>query len=287
MRTSEWIQVGFATILALAAWIRPLPARRRSAISILAAFTLLTVFLARCSGYILRPVQASMLRDWLPVVLMLVPYWQTGQFFLGPNEKIQARLATIDRRLLNLLCEIPSTLGRFARLSMEYAYMLCYPLVPLGLAVLYAAGLREHAGAYWLNVLVPTYLCYAITPFVPALPPRSVGKQCPDPMPSKGRVFNLWILKHGSIQAISFPSAHIASSLAVSLVLLQYVPVAGAIFLIVSFCIAVAAVAGGYHYAIDVLLGAVATLVFFGVWISHLIPSTLITAPAIALVTPL
>jgi ABC-type branched-subunit amino acid transport system permease subunit len=71
----------------------------------------------------------------------------------------------------------------------------------------------------------------------------------------------------------------------VSLVLLHYVPLAGAIFLAVTFWIAVAAVVGGYHYAIDVVLGAVMTLVVYSAWRAHLIPSTLITAPAIALDT--
>jgi membrane-associated phospholipid phosphatase len=170
---------------------------------------------------------------------------------------------------------------------MEWAYMLCYPLVPLGLGTLYIAGLRQHADRFWFFVLVPTYICYAITPFVPALPPRSIGKERTAPAPNKSRVFNLWLLKHGSIQAISFPSAHVASALAVSLVLLHFVPVAGAIFLVVSFWIAVAAVAGGYHYAIDVVLGALTTLLVFAAWAAHLIPSTLFTAPAITFVAPL
>jgi membrane-associated phospholipid phosphatase len=228
--------------------------------------------------------QSSIFRDWLPVVLMLVPYWQTGQFFMGPNEKIQQRLVEIDRWLAKAVPHVAETFGRFTRLSMEWAYMFCYPLVPLGLTVLYAAGLREHTSAFWFIVLVPTYFCYAITPFVPALPPRSItATQSGASKPSKSRVFNLWILKYGSIHAISFPSAHVASSLAVSIVLLRFVPVAGVIFLVISFWIAVAAVAGGYHYAIDVVLGALVVLIVGAAWFFHLIPSTLITAPAMAL----
>ena len=98
---------------------------------------------------------------------------------------------------------------------------------------------------------------------------------------------NLWILKYGSIQAISFPSAHVASALAVSLVLLRFVPIAGVIFLAVSFWIGVAAVVGGYHYAIDVLLGAAIALVVVAAWLGHLIPSSLMTAPAVALAAAL
>jgi membrane-associated phospholipid phosphatase len=147
---------------------------------------------------------------------------------------------------------------------MEIAYLFCYPLVPLGLAVLYVAGLRQYANVFWFVVLVSTYICYAITPFVPALPPRSIaGEQIPSLAPNVGRVFNRWILRHGSIHAISFPSAHVASSLATALVLLWFVPLAGLVFLFIAVCIAVAAVVGRYHYALDVLLGALTALVVF------------------------
>ena len=299
MRTSEWIQAGFAIFLAIAAWLCPLAVRRRRTIALLAGGAILAVALARLSEFILTPVQSSILRDWLPVPLMLIPYWQAGQFFVAPNQKIQAWLVESDRRLLGFVSQTRWAsqsdwkFGRFARLTMEWAYALCYPFATLGLATLYAAGLRRDAGTFWFFVLAPTYFCYVITPFVPALPPRALYLAREESLPTeskilrKSRVFNLWILKHGSIGAISFPSAHVASALAVSLVLLHYLPLAGAIFLFVTFWIAVAAVVGGYHYAVDVVLGALLTLAFYMAWRVHLIPSILFTAPAMALVTGL
>src|SRR5262249_23539803 len=149
MRTSEWIQAGFAIILAAAAWLRPLTFRRRAVIALLAIFAIFAIAAARCSVRFIAPDRASILRDWLTLVLMLVPYWQSGQFFMGPNEKIQLRLAEIDRWFLNLVPQLPWASGRGMRLSMEWAYMFCYPLVPLGLAILYAAGLRGYTSTYW------------------------------------------------------------------------------------------------------------------------------------------
>jgi membrane-associated phospholipid phosphatase len=198
-----------------------------------------------------------------------------------PSETMQQRLAAIDRKLLRLVPHLGFKWGRAARQGMEWAYMMCYSIVPLGLGVLYAAGVRRNASTFWFLVLVPTYLCYAITPFVPALPPRSLGHQAAGPEPNRLRVMNLWILSRTSIQAISFPSAHVASSLAVSLVLLWAVPVAGAVFLVVTFWIAVAAVGGGYHYAVDVLLGAVVALLIFAAWALHWFPAAFITALAL------
>ena len=284
MRPSEWIQLGFAVILAIAAWIRPLTARRRWVSTLLAVFVVVAIAVACSLGRVLDARQVSIFRDWLPVVLMLVPYWQTGQFFMGPDERIQRWLLESDRKWLQRLDPFLKTLNAGVRLSMEIAYTFCYPLVPLGLGVLYAAGLRRYVGVYWFVVLVATYLCYAITLFVPALPPRSIaGGEGIAPAPSKGRSFNHWLQRWGSIQAISFPSAHVASTLAASLVVLWFVPPAGVVFLAVSVWIAVAAFVGRYHYALDVLLGAAMALAVFLAWACHLVPNSFLAMPASAL----
>lgn len=287
MRTAEWIQAGFASIVALAAWIFPLAVRRRWIITVLALGALVCVAGARASEYVLGPAGALIFRDWVPVAITLIPYWQTGQFFVGPNDRIQAWLAASDRWFFGWFSRTGWRFGRAARLSMEWAYMLCYPIVPAGVAVLYVAGLRRYVDAYWFLVLAPTYICYAITPFFPALPPRSLGMGSTTQQTNKSRKFNLWILQHGSIQAISFPSAHVASALGSSLLLLRYVPLAGAVFLAITFWIAVAAVVEGYHYTVDVVLGAMVALVIYFVWRADWIPSTFLTTPAITLVAPL
>src|SRR5262245_11339061 len=102
MRISEWIQGGFPIVLALAAWISPraLPLRRRWTITALAvvAVVAIAVALSVCSH--LQADTASIVRDWLPVPLFLIPYWQAGQFFVRPNAAIERRLLAIDERLL-------------------------------------------------------------------------------------------------------------------------------------------------------------------------------------------
>jgi membrane-associated phospholipid phosphatase len=262
MRTSDWIQIGFAIILAAAAWIqplfsRPLPVRRRWNITLLAVVPCAAVMSARATAFFLPPLYVSSLRDWLTVALFLVPYWQTGQFFQGPNHRIEQRLMAFDRWLLPHSAGTSGTPRTGLGMVLEVAYLFCYPLVPLGLLALYATGQRRHVAGFWLVVLVATYLCYVITPFVPAYPPRDLaGSQPAAAQAGKARLFNRWILKHGSIHAISFPSAHVASTFAVSLVLLRYTPLVGLVFLFISIWISLGAVAGRYHYALDVLLGA-------------------------------
>jgi membrane-associated phospholipid phosphatase len=272
MQTSEWIQIGFALILAVAAWgtgltEHPLPLRRRWIVTGLAAAAVLIAALGSVTVTFLAPNQRSILLDCLTIVLFLVPYWQTGQFFLRPNPGIQARLLAFDRWLLPEIAAQSGTARSPIGFLLEMAYLFCYPLVPLGLAAIYLAGLRGEAASFWLVLLVSTYICYAVTPFVPAFPPRSlVGAQSAEPPSTntnKGRRFNRWILQRGSIHAISFPSAHVASAFAIALVLLRYAWPLGVVFLVIAILISLGAVIGRYHYALDVLLGAVTSLAVF------------------------
>ncbi|RZU42048.1 phosphatase PAP2 family protein [Edaphobacter modestus] len=273
MRTSEWIQIGFAVVFSIAAWAtgftsRPLPLRRRWIVTGLAAFAVVAVALVHLCASYLSPEQFLILLDGLTVTLFLVPYWQTGQFFLKPNPQIQDRLMAFDRWLLPGIAAKSGTERNSVGFILEMAYLSCYPLVPLALAAVYLAGLRAKVDGFWLVLLVSTYLCYAITPLVPAFPPRSVTGDQPaakEPLKkaNKGRLFNGWILHHGSIHAISFPSAHVASAFAIAFTLLYYAPWIGLIFLVIAILISLGAVVGRYHYALDVLLGAVTALIVF------------------------
>jgi membrane-associated phospholipid phosphatase len=181
---------------------------------------------------------------------------------------MQNRLLAFDRWLLPRTSAKSGTERNSIGFLLEMAYLFCYPLLPLGLTAIYAAGLRDKVNGFWLVVLIATYLCYAITPFVPAFPPRSIINEqpvgsAPAKAANKGRIFNLFILQHGSIHAISFPSAHVASAFAIALVLLHYAPLIGAAFLIIAILISLGAVIGRYHYALDVLLGAATALIVF------------------------
>lgn len=273
MRISEWIQVVFASLLAVAAWAtgltsHPLPMRRRWIVTALAVIPIVVVSLGRFSASFLSPGHLSILRDCLAVALFLVPYWQTGELFLQPNLKMQNRLLAFDRQLLPGITAKSGTERTVIGFLLEMAYLFCYPLVPLGLLTMYMTGLREKVGAFWFVVLMSTYICYAITPFVPAFPPRSLSDDqadtsAPEKDTNKARSFNRWILKRGSIHVISFPSAHVASAFAIALVLLRYALPIGVLFLVIAFLISLGAVVGRYHYALDVLLGAATALAVF------------------------
>jgi len=261
-RTSEWINLGFLSFFVVVAWLRPLALRKRLEVTALGALGI---------GLILATLWArdflpGIARDLLPAPLMLLVYWQSGRFFVAPNERIQALLERLDQRVLGrLLRSEGQQAGRsWPAGFLELAYLLCYPLVPLGVIVLYAVGLREAVDEYWAIVLVSTYLCYVLLPFIQTLPPRLLAGEKDRGAPAGLiRLLNLGILHHASIQVNTFPSAHVASTIAASLALLRFLPAAGAAFLVLALGIAAGAVLGRYHYVVDALIGiALAGVVF-------------------------
>ena len=210
---------------------------------------------------IMIALRQSFLNHWVPALLMPIAYWQSGRFFQKPNEKMQTFLARFDQKILGSQKRTPV---RSINLFLEISYLFCYPLVPLGVGVLYFYGLQDYVEMFWLAVLPPTYFCYAMVPFSQSLPPWRLEKQN-EPEAPRGRVkeANMWILRRLSTQANTFPSAHVTASLAAALALLSLLPVWGSIFLIVSVGIAIGAVVGRYHYIMDILTAILITIAGF------------------------
>jgi len=263
---ASWIQAAFVVLLAAIAWLRPMERKRPVTIDVLAAVAIAAIVFARYSSHWLNPVAASALRDWLPVVLLLFPYWQVGQFFTGADPAAEEQLARFDRMFFRILGIKPAktSIRPAMGLYLELAYLMVYPLIPLGMATLYVLNARQFVNYYWIVVLLATYLCFASTLFVRAMPPRALESYEKFRMPpSKLGALNRVILRHGSIQAITFPSAHVASATAAGLVLLRVEPWAGLIFLLIAVSIALATVVGGYHYAADALVASLVALVVF------------------------
>lgn len=255
MRPGEAISLAAFLSFIVLGWLRRLNGRNLSELIGLGAIGAALVFAVRVlSKYF--PYAAHVAGDWLPVLLILIVYWQSGRFKNMSSPKFQCWLERFDQQWIGELlkqweCKWSGTwIGTY----FELAYAFCYPVIPLGVAVLYFAGLRSMVDTYWATVLPATFLCYLVIPFAVALPPRLVHESTQNKL--KLKRFNLFILRRASIQLNTFPSAHVASSVAGALVLLKVAPIVGAVFLFVSFCIAAGAVLGRYHYLPDVILGA-------------------------------
>jgi len=260
VRASEWIAVAYFAYLAGAAIVVPRvsrPQRRRaSGAAIAVVIAVLTVAAFGRS--------AVLWRDWMPLVYILLGYWLPALLVTSTNQALELRLLTLDRRWLDTgnVTPIGERAPRPVIELLELAYLFCYPIVPIGLACLYVAGLREESDRFWTAVLLAVFGCYGVLPWLPTRPPRAIEGA---PMRSSGLVrrVNLRVLGLASIQLNTFPSGHVAASLATALAVCARVPLAGIPLGLLALAIAVGSVVGRYHYAADALAGAVLALLGF------------------------
>src|SRR5262245_36964423 len=246
MRTGEFVNLtyfGFFTVLALV-WALPRHSRIKAvAIGLTGIGVTLTATTA-----------VGVLRDWLPVPLMALAYWQSGCFFQKANPRLQSMFERSERKIVELL---RVDLARWARTGvgglLEFADAVCSPVVPLGLGVLYLSGFSNATDEYWTVVLLSAYPCYILLPFIQLLPPRLVeGTEASMNPTAHLRAFNLWLVRRVTHEANTFPSGHVAASTAIALVVLQFTPAAGIVFAFIAAGIAAGCIVGRYHYIVDV-----------------------------------
>jgi hypothetical protein len=262
LRIADWINLlAFSWFISLA-WLRnDLDRKRRSKITAIGigglAITIVTVSIL---GRLVSPLAASVTRDWTPYLLLLMFYWQAGQFVTHADKQWEDRLERFDSKILARAFDwcTRRPIGEWILSYLELAYLLCYVSLPAGLAAIYLLRERRQADVFWAIVLTATYPCYALLPYLQTRPPRMLVEKWRNPLPpSRIRDFNLWILRHASIHANTFPSAHVASTTACALALLSFAPTwLGLIFLWIALSIAIGAVTGRYHYAADAIVGS-------------------------------
>jgi len=213
LRAAEWINLltFFSFTILACIWPKLHRARRTKAAAIGAAGLAITLSAALILPRLAAPLGTSVTRDWIPYLLLLMFYWQAGQFVTRADAEFEARLEWWDRRLVAPWLQ---WCGRHSRgtwiLSyLELSYMFCYASLPLGLASLYFLRQGRAADHFWTVVLLATYPSYGMLPFLQTRPPRSLGEKWSAGLPhSKIRALNLEILQHASIHANTFPSSH-------------------------------------------------------------------------------
>lgn len=258
MRSSEWVAFVYFGAMGALAWARPLPVSRRLVITIAASVMEASILAVAHAG-------GGLVRDWSPLIVILVGYFVSGRFFVRPSPSLEAWLSAWDRRLIG----DPAT--RFARWPrellayLELVYMGCFLLVPLGFAVLVLTGRSSLANRYWTMVTAAEFGAFAPLSLIQTRPPWAF-ERAPGPADRAMRRFALRMVEQFTIRANTFPSGHVAGSLAVAFAVMGAMPWAGAILLGLALSISLACIVGRYHYVIDVLAGAVlAVAIWIGV----------------------
>ncbi len=204
----------------------------------------------------------GVLRDWLPVALVVVAYRQMGWFRPAEHTyELETTWIQWDRVLLydwGLKAAIELT-GSGLPSVLELSYTLVYLVGPIGLAALYLSSSRREVDRFLVVLLLGTFLSYALYPFFPSEPPRTVfpGEDVPA-IDTVFRKFNWWLLGGGGIHTSVFPSGHVSHAFSGAFGMLLVLPQRGwvgraLVFLAVS--IALGTVYGRYHYAVDAVAG--------------------------------
>jgi membrane-associated phospholipid phosphatase len=248
VRSSEWLALLYFLYLAAVCWLRPVsPVRRAYITSISLA---LVVVITAAAG-----MTPPAVRNWMPFLYVSVAYYLTAYLFVAPSTALEAWLLEWDLRWFG----DPTT--RFAAWPawlvayLDVIYMLCFALLPGGFAALVFTGHSDEANRYWTMVLAADLGAFAPLRVFQTRPPWQLERPA---VLAASRVHRLatFVVKNATTGVNTFPSGHVAVTIAVALGVVSALPLAGVVLLVCAASIAVACVVGRYHYAVDVVAGA-------------------------------
>ena len=212
---------------------------------------------------------SSIARDWLPLLLILLAYREMGWFVLPHTDhSLEERWVVWDHALLRSGAKaVIESLGPVLPSVLEVAYLSVYALGPFSVVMLYVYGHRNRVDQFLVPFLVGVLLCYALFPFWPSEPPRTVFPA--DNLPAYFTVFrrwNLWLLGKGGIHTSVFPSGHVAAAFSATAGIWRSLPEhkwVGRVVGVTAVLISVATVYGRYHYLADATAGLLTAGVAF------------------------
>jgi len=153
--------------------------------------------------------------------------------------------------------------------SLHLAYFSYYPIVYIPPLILFFSRRREAFQTTVVTLLATASVCFVFFVYFPVQGPRYFGP--PESIPGGPiRALTLSILENGSSRGAAFPSSHMAMTVCQAMVQLRYQPPIGILVTLISVGVGVGAVYGGFHYAIDMLAGAVVGLVVGGITLTYI-----------------
>jgi hypothetical protein len=237
----------YGGIMTVAALTQPIPRRVPAA---LASIAYSAGAAAAASGGPSLPVHLL-----APGALLLSGYWLSGLLFGSPQPWLEAWLLRTDRAIgaPHWMARMPRVLAEL----LEVSYAADYVVV--GGGAIYAASAGVDAVAfYWSVVLSAELASFAPLPWLRSRPPRALEGEpaSQDARRTYARRLNLAVLNNASVQANTLPSGHVSGAMGAALGVMAFDPISGWALMGMAGLIAVAAVAGRYHYAVDCVAGA-------------------------------
>jgi membrane-associated phospholipid phosphatase len=209
--------------------------------------------------------------DWYLVLLIPALYselavlnvsvWD-GHYFDGIIQRWEAALFA-GQPSLGLSVQFPY---RLLSELLHAAYLSYYFIIITPPLVLYAFGRREAQRTVVFTIMLAFFLHYFFFIYFPVQGPRYLFAAPAGPI-ADGWVYALThqVLETGSSRGAAFPSSHVGVALAQTIVTARFLPRLSLVLGVLTAGLGLGAVYGGFHYATDViagaLLGAAAALV--------------------------
>jgi membrane-associated phospholipid phosphatase len=203
--------------------------------------------------------------DWLPAIFFITVFEEVSYLSLSLRGGWQnAHLIAFE----SLLFAVPPALWMHQRASwwmvelLEFGYVVFYPLYPVFGGMFWAWRKRPHFARAFRRLTdalsIGYVLCYATYLLFPTQSPANLlgVQQIASEHRGPFQVMNQLIQNHGGVHGNAFPSAHIMLAFVVLVFVYRFLPRVAPWLLAPILLMCVGAVYDGYHYASDVVAGA-------------------------------
>ena len=218
-------------------------------------------------GFWLLASWTPIARDFAPLGATLAAYREMNWFSAASHDHHLERVwVKWDRVLLDgyrLRSAIEST-GAFLPAFLELSYLLVYAVGGIVVAMAVMTRRRDGTDKLWIAYLAGTLGAYALFPYFPSDPPRTVFPTADLPhVITALRRLNLFIVGGYGIHSSVFPSAHVSSAFSAAWGLLKTIPEKrwiGWSMAAYAVVVSIATIYGRYQYGVDALAGLAISL---------------------------
>jgi membrane-associated phospholipid phosphatase len=201
------------------------------------------------------------LRAWAPLLALLFLYSELPMVIRAVGHE-QLFDAIVGRWELAVFGSQPAVdwaarwPSRIASELLHAAYLSYYAIIfAVPLALYFSRRRDEFTEAVFILMVtfVACFICYIA---FPVAGPRYAWRSPPDASAGTIRSLVVWLLEARSSRGTAFPSSHVAVAVTQSILAMRYFGGRGIPIAILTMGLALGAIYGGFHYAIDVIAGA-------------------------------
>jgi membrane-associated phospholipid phosphatase len=206
------------------------------------------------------PSLPAWLRGWAPLFLLLFLYSEMPVLIQAAGHVETLDPIVIDWERAMFGSQPAQTWARAnpsTALSeaLHLAYLAYYPIIYAVPVALWFSGRRRDFASVVFSLMLTFVSCFIVYVIFPVAGPRYFWPSTAPEGPF--RSLATWLLEARSSRGTAFPSSHVAVACAQSVLAVRFFGARGLVVPAVTVGLALGAIYGGFHYAVDVVAGGV------------------------------